>query len=50
MLTDSDSNAVVAIYETHPEAEAAVQALQRASKPAELNDHVLEAAGQTAAS
>jgi Predicted membrane protein len=30
MLTDSDSNAVIAIYETHPEAEAAVQALQQA--------------------
>jgi hypothetical protein len=30
MLTDSDSNAVIAIYETHPEAETAVQALQQA--------------------
>src|SRR5436190_12524287 len=30
MLTDSDSNAVIAIYETHPDAEAAVQALQQA--------------------
>src|SRR5438309_78478 len=30
MLIDSDSNAVIAIYETHPEAEAAVQALQEA--------------------
>jgi len=30
MLMDSDSNAVIAIYETHPQAEAAVQALQEA--------------------
>jgi len=29
MLTNSDSNAVIAIYDTHPEAEAAVQALQK---------------------
>jgi hypothetical protein len=27
---DSDSNAVIAIYETHPQAESAVQALQKA--------------------
>jgi len=30
MLMDADSNAVIAIYHTHPEAEAAVQALQKA--------------------
>jgi len=30
MLTNSDSNAMIAIYETHPEAEAAVAELQRA--------------------
>jgi hypothetical protein len=30
MSTNSDSNAVVAIFETHPEAEAAVQALNQA--------------------
>jgi len=30
MLTNSDSYAVIAIYDTHPEAEAAVQALQKA--------------------
>jgi hypothetical protein len=30
MLMDFDSNAVNAFYETHPEAEAAVEALQRA--------------------
>jgi hypothetical protein len=29
MLTNSDSNAVIAIYDTHPEAEAAVQVLQK---------------------
>lgn len=30
MFTSSDSNAVIAIYETHPQAEAAVQSLQKA--------------------
>jgi len=30
MLTDSDSNAVIAICETDPDAKAAVQTLQKA--------------------